>query len=187
MPEVGLELHSLPCKHWTPAETCGIRPDPAHVRPDPKPKVCTLYTPQIWPVPRIRTKPHPSSFDCRKSPLIADISSCWATCLIRRITGPLSYGLAHPDLIAAGLVNEGAPIGCVGRQPEAGRIGHDRFYTATSLGDSPESKFDEKPLKLLPVFDKAKRCSTRDVGLHKFSSTSVLNFLGMEQLLLWDQ
>src|SRR6476659_2389763 len=47
VPEVGLELHSLPRKHWTPAETCGIRPDPAPVRPDPKPEVCTLYTPQI--------------------------------------------------------------------------------------------------------------------------------------------
>ena len=28
-------------------ETCGIRPDPAPVRPDPKPKVRTMYTPEI--------------------------------------------------------------------------------------------------------------------------------------------
>ena len=45
VPEVGLELHSSPCKHWTPPETCGIRPSPARVRPSPTPKVCTLCTP----------------------------------------------------------------------------------------------------------------------------------------------
>ncbi|WP_211883097.1 hypothetical protein [Pseudarthrobacter albicanus] len=92
-----------------------------------------------------------------------DISSYWTTCLIRRITRPNSHGVAHPDLIAAGLVNERALIGCVGCQPEPGGIGHDRVNTATALGDSPESKFDEKPLELLPFFDKAKRCSTGDV------------------------
>lgn len=26
MPKMGLELHSRLCKHWVPAETCGIRP-----------------------------------------------------------------------------------------------------------------------------------------------------------------
>ena len=44
VPEVGLELHSLPRKHWTPPETCGIRAGPTHIRPDPKHDVCTLYT-----------------------------------------------------------------------------------------------------------------------------------------------
>ena len=44
MPEVGLELHSNPRKHWTPPETCGIRPDPTPVRPSPRRKVWTLST-----------------------------------------------------------------------------------------------------------------------------------------------
>ena len=47
VPEVGLELHSLPRKHWELPETCGIRPDPTHIRPDAKPKMCTMYTPQF--------------------------------------------------------------------------------------------------------------------------------------------
>ncbi len=47
VPEVGLELHSSPCKHWAPAETCRIRPSPTHIRRSQKPKVCTLYTLQI--------------------------------------------------------------------------------------------------------------------------------------------
>jgi hypothetical protein len=47
VPEVGLELHSLPRKHWAPPETCGIRPVPTHIRPDPKPKVWTLSTRQF--------------------------------------------------------------------------------------------------------------------------------------------
>ena len=34
--EVGLELHSCPCKHWELPETCGIPPDPTHIRPGPK-------------------------------------------------------------------------------------------------------------------------------------------------------
>jgi hypothetical protein len=49
VPEVGLELHSSPCKHWAPAETCGIRPSPAYVQPSPTAKVCILCTPQKWP------------------------------------------------------------------------------------------------------------------------------------------
>ena len=49
VPEVGLEPHSSPCKHWTPPKTCGIRPSPAPVRPSPKPKVWTLSTPPILP------------------------------------------------------------------------------------------------------------------------------------------
>ena len=47
VPEVGLELHSRPRKHWTPAATYGIRPDPTDIRPGPMPKVCTLYTLQF--------------------------------------------------------------------------------------------------------------------------------------------
>ena len=47
MPEVGLELHSSPCKHWELPETCGIRPDPTDVRPSPTPNVWTLSTPPI--------------------------------------------------------------------------------------------------------------------------------------------
>jgi hypothetical protein len=47
VPKVGLELHSIPCKHWAPAETCGIRPDPTHIRPNPKPNLWTLSTHQF--------------------------------------------------------------------------------------------------------------------------------------------
>jgi hypothetical protein len=32
VPEVGLELDSLPRKHRAPVETCGIRPDPTQIR-----------------------------------------------------------------------------------------------------------------------------------------------------------
>jgi hypothetical protein len=44
VPEVGLEPHSNPCKHWELQKTYRIRPRPAPVRPDPKPKVRTLST-----------------------------------------------------------------------------------------------------------------------------------------------
>jgi hypothetical protein len=47
VPEVGLELHSLPRKHWTPPKTYGIRPDPTHIQAKPKPKVWTMYTGQM--------------------------------------------------------------------------------------------------------------------------------------------
>ena len=47
VPEVGLELHSRPCKHWAPAETCGIRPDPAPVRPESEAQsVYFVHTPK---------------------------------------------------------------------------------------------------------------------------------------------
>jgi hypothetical protein len=42
VPEVGLELHSGPCRYCELPETCGIRPDPTPVRPSPTPKVCKL-------------------------------------------------------------------------------------------------------------------------------------------------
>ena len=45
VPKVGLEPDSSPCKHWPPAETCRIRPDPAPVRPGPQPRVRTMCTP----------------------------------------------------------------------------------------------------------------------------------------------
>jgi hypothetical protein len=48
VPEVGLELHSSPCKHWTPAKSSAIWPGPAPVRPGPKPRVCTLCTPSLF-------------------------------------------------------------------------------------------------------------------------------------------
>ena len=55
VPEVGLELHSNPCKHWNPQETCGVWPDPSPVRPNPKPDMLTLSTPpstiQAFPPP----------------------------------------------------------------------------------------------------------------------------------------
>jgi hypothetical protein len=35
VPEVGLELHSSPRKHWEPVETCGIRISSKTVRADP--------------------------------------------------------------------------------------------------------------------------------------------------------
>jgi hypothetical protein len=44
VPEVGLELHSDPCKHWETAETCGIRSSPTDVRPVSTAKVWTLST-----------------------------------------------------------------------------------------------------------------------------------------------
>jgi hypothetical protein len=52
VPKVRLELHSHPCKHWASAETCGIRTSPAPVRPNPQPKMCTMYTPRNWPTPK---------------------------------------------------------------------------------------------------------------------------------------
>jgi hypothetical protein len=48
VPEVGLELHSRPCKHWEPAKTCRVRASPVVVRPDPTGRVCTLCTPLFW-------------------------------------------------------------------------------------------------------------------------------------------
>ena len=36
VPEVGLELHSGPCKYWEVKKTCAIRASPADVRPSPK-------------------------------------------------------------------------------------------------------------------------------------------------------
>jgi len=46
VPEVGLEVHSGSRKHWTPAETCGIRPDPAPVRPgSSSQRVDSVHTP----------------------------------------------------------------------------------------------------------------------------------------------
>jgi hypothetical protein len=63
VPEVGLELHSSTCKHWTPSETCGIQPDPTHIRPSPKPKLWTMYTRQIGQIRAAR--PHcPSQGGC---------------------------------------------------------------------------------------------------------------------------
>ncbi|MFF2347817.1 4-fold beta flower protein [Pseudarthrobacter sp. NPDC058119] len=46
VPEVGLELPSCPCEHWEVPESCGIRPDPAHLLRGLKPKVWTMSTPQ---------------------------------------------------------------------------------------------------------------------------------------------
>ena len=40
MPEVGLEPHSGPYKHWELPKTYAIRASPADIRPSPKPKVC---------------------------------------------------------------------------------------------------------------------------------------------------
>ena len=44
VPEVGLELHSSPCKHWKLQKTYAILANPADVRPSPRPKVWTLST-----------------------------------------------------------------------------------------------------------------------------------------------
>ena len=57
MPEVGLEPGSIACKHWTPAQTYGIRASPAPVRPGPGPKVWTLFTPPFLPTRGL----HPAS------------------------------------------------------------------------------------------------------------------------------
>jgi hypothetical protein len=51
VPEVGLEPHSRPCKHWELQKTSAIRASPADVRPNPKPKVCTLCTPPFCHIP----------------------------------------------------------------------------------------------------------------------------------------
>jgi hypothetical protein len=56
VPEVGLELHSGPCNHWAPAETCGIRPDPTPIGPSPTAKVCTLCTPPKSPFRALQNK-----------------------------------------------------------------------------------------------------------------------------------
>ena len=56
VPEVGLEPGSRPCKHCTPAQTYGIRANPAPVRPSPGPKVWTLSTP-----PNLHTKSSPKT------------------------------------------------------------------------------------------------------------------------------
>ncbi len=45
VPEVGLELHSSPCKHWEPAETCGVLASPKAVWPSTGRRVWTLSTP----------------------------------------------------------------------------------------------------------------------------------------------
>ena len=44
VPEVGLELHSSPCKHWEVPETYRIRPSPADVRPSSKRNLLTVST-----------------------------------------------------------------------------------------------------------------------------------------------
>jgi hypothetical protein len=77
VPEVGLELHALPRKHWARVETCGIRTDPAPVRPDPTPEMCTMYTRQIGQLRALR--PH--------SPSRAGCSEFCATRLSERDSG----------------------------------------------------------------------------------------------------
>lgn len=44
VPEVGLEPHSSPCKHWEVAETCRISASPAGVRTSPGTRVWTMST-----------------------------------------------------------------------------------------------------------------------------------------------
>lgn len=44
VPEVGLELHSRPCKHWEPAKTSEIRAHLEAVRDSPGPGVWTKST-----------------------------------------------------------------------------------------------------------------------------------------------
>jgi hypothetical protein len=61
VPKVGLEPDSSPCKHWTPAKTCGIRPGPAPVRPDPQPRVCTLCTRQLRRFKLSNHRPQPAA------------------------------------------------------------------------------------------------------------------------------
>jgi hypothetical protein len=53
MPEVGLELHSNPCKHWEVPETCGIRAAPTNIRPSTKPRVWTLSTLSFCHIPTL--------------------------------------------------------------------------------------------------------------------------------------
>jgi hypothetical protein len=45
VPEVGLELHSIPCKHREAAKTWGIQASPKAFRPSTRRKVRTLSTP----------------------------------------------------------------------------------------------------------------------------------------------
>jgi hypothetical protein len=53
VPEVGLEPHSNPCKHWELPKTYAIRANPADVRPSPAAKVCTMCTPPNSPLRRL--------------------------------------------------------------------------------------------------------------------------------------
>lgn len=57
VPEVGLEPHSSLGNLATPAKTSPNRPDPPPVRPDPKPKMCTLCTPPICRSTQPETSP----------------------------------------------------------------------------------------------------------------------------------
>lgn len=67
MPEVGLELHSGPCKYWESAKRCGIRSSSRAVRPDTRPRLWTMSTPRFPPVEAFNLRPHPAVTGCGSS------------------------------------------------------------------------------------------------------------------------
>jgi hypothetical protein len=90
VPKVGLELHYSPCKHWAPAETSGIRPDPTYVQPSPKPKVWTLST-LLFVDPSTRTRsPHSPMDEHGNSELVA----------LRTLHEPAAAWRGRPQLAA---------------------------------------------------------------------------------------
>ena len=77
MPEVGLEPHSSPCKHWAPAETCGIRAGPPHIRRGPPAKCAQCAHPFLtvlntrapdWCTAALRSAPEAFQTEFRYSP-----------------------------------------------------------------------------------------------------------------------
>ena len=60
VPEVGLEPHSSPYKHWELPKTYRIRPSPADVRPSPRLNLLTMSTPPNSPLLAFQppTAPH---------------------------------------------------------------------------------------------------------------------------------
>ena len=99
VPEVGLELHSSPRKHWALTETCGIRPDPTPARASPTPKVLTLSTPTFI---------HPSALPKNRVPL--------------RERGFLpDYGRVRPVLVVGGAAGHERSLQCKERTIQQSR------------------------------------------------------------------
>ncbi len=83
MPEVGLELHSGPCKPWELRETCGIRAPPASIRPGTKPKVWTMSAPFLL---LYRVIPRPESPVVSRRPISASQRRGVPSVLHERVT-----------------------------------------------------------------------------------------------------
>jgi hypothetical protein len=92
VPEVGLELHSNPCKHWSPAETCGIRASPADVRPSPEPSLWTLSTGHFRRFKAFR----PTTGAIRGRPVYSRGKYCGSTSIVQTVSGQLIPGRSKP-------------------------------------------------------------------------------------------